>query len=77
MNYAESKSMIWRKDGADAWAEAATILIALPIEFHPADRELADMAADFKSRVRFSLADDFAAALAKKHKAALVTGDPE
>jgi predicted nucleic acid-binding protein len=77
VNYAEAKYMILRKDGAEAWAEAAKILIALPIEFHPADRELADLAADFKSRFRFSLADAFAAALAKKHKADLVTGDPE
>ena len=58
-------------------AEAAKILIALPIEFHAADRELADVAADFKSRFSLNLADAFAAALAKKHKAELVTGDPE
>jgi ribonuclease VapC len=77
VNYAEAKYMIVRKDGADAWAEAAKVLIALPIEFQPANRELADMAADFKSRVGFSLADAFAAALAKKLKAELVTGDPE
>ena len=77
VNYAEAKYMILRKDGADAWAEAAKILIALPIEFHPADRELADLAADFKSRFSLSLADAFAAALARKQKAELVTGDPE
>ena len=77
VNYAEAKYMILRKDGADAWAEAAKILIALPIEFHPADRELADLAADFKSRLSLSLADAFAAALAKQYKAELVTGDPE
>ena len=77
VNYAEAKYMILRKDGADGWAEAAKILIALPIEFHPADRELADLAADFKSRFSLSLADAFAAALARKHKAELVTGDPE
>ena len=77
VNYAEVKYMIQRKDGADGWAEAAKILIALPIEFHPENRELADLAADFKSRVSFSLADAFASALAKKHKADLITGDPE
>ena len=53
-------------------------LPTLPIEFHPADRELADaLAADFKSRFNLSLADSFAAALAMQHKAELVTGDPE
>jgi predicted nucleic acid-binding protein len=77
VNYAEAKYMILRKDGVDAWAEAAKVLIALPIEFRPADRELADVAADFKSRFSLSLADAFAAALAKNHKAELVTGDPE
>ncbi len=77
VNYAEAKCMIVRKDGADAWAEAAKVLIALPIEFHPVDRELADLAADFKARLSLSLADAFAVALAKKHKAELVTGDPE
>ena len=77
VNYAEAKYIILRKDGAGAWAEAAKILIALPIEFHPVDRELAELAADFKSRVSFSLADAFAASLAKKFKANLATGDPE
>ncbi len=77
INYAEVKYSILRKDGAAAWEAAARILVALPIEFHPATRELADLAADFKSRVSFSLADAFAAALARKHKAELVTGDPE
>jgi len=77
VNYAEVKYMIQRKNGAQAWKEAAQILIALPIEFHPADRELADLAANLKSRFSFSLADAFAAALAKMHKAALVTADPE
>ncbi len=77
VNYAEVKYTILRKDGAEAWEAAARVLVALPIEFHPATRELADSAADFKSRVSFSLADAFAAALARKHKAELVTGDPE
>jgi predicted nucleic acid-binding protein len=52
-------------------------LPTLPIQFHPADRELADLAADLKSRFSLSLADAFAAALAKKLKAELVTCDPE
>jgi ribonuclease VapC len=77
VNYAEAKYMILRKDGAQAWAQAAKILVALPIEFHPADRELADVAADLKSRFSLSLADTFAAALAKSLKADLLTGDPE
>lgn len=49
------------------------MLPGLPIAFHPATRELADLAADFKSRASFSLADAFVAALARKHKADLVS----
>jgi predicted nucleic acid-binding protein len=77
VNYAEVKYMIVRKDGEKAWEAAARILIALPIEFHPAIRELADVAADLKSRHSISLADAFCAALAIEKKATLVTGDPE
>lgn len=77
VNYAEVKYMVIRKDGPERWAEIARELPALPIEFHSADRRLADFAADFKARFKLSLADAFAAALAKERKAGLVTGDPE
>jgi predicted nucleic acid-binding protein len=77
VNYAEVKYTVLRKDGVAAWSEAVKTLIALPIEFHPVTRELADVAADFKSRCKFSLADAFAAALAKVRNAELVTGDSE
>ncbi len=77
VNYAEVKYMLVRKDGVQAWKQAADILTSLPIEFHPADRQLADLAADFKSRHKISLADAFAAALARERKAEMVTGDPE
>lgn len=77
VNYAEVKYSIMKKDGADAWAEAAKILPGLPIEFHSTTRSLADSAADFKTRFKMSLADAFAAALAKEENADLVTGDVE
>src|SRR6266404_3807875 len=77
VNYAEVKYSIVKKDGAQAWEEAAKILQGLPIEFHPTTRALADTAADFKARFKLSLAAAFAAALAKEKKAELVTGDPE
>ena len=77
VNYAEVKYSIVKKDGAEAWAEAAKILQGLPIDFHSTNRALADTAADFKARFKMSLADAFAAALAKEKKAELVTGDPE
>ena len=77
VNYAEVKYSIVKKDGAKAWEEAAKILQGLPIDFHPTNRALADSAADFKARFKMSLADAFAAALAKEKKAELITGDPE
>lgn len=77
VNYAEVKYSIVKKDGSRAWAEAAEMLGGLPIEFHPTTRSLADTAADFKSRHTMSLADAFAAALARELNADLVTGDPE
>ena len=77
VNYAEVKYSIAKKDGAEAWAEAAKILTGLPVEFHSTTRALADSAADFKTRFKMSLADAFAAALAKEKKAELVTGDAE
>ena len=77
VNYAEVKYSIVKKDGAPAWAEAAKILQGLPIDFHSTNRALADTAADFKVRFKISLADAFAAALAKERNTELVTGDPE
>ncbi len=53
------------------------MLKGLPIEFHPVHRPLADLAADYKARFKMSLADAFAAALAKEKKTELVTGDAE
>ncbi len=77
VNYAEVQYVVRRKDGEAAWASVARALGAVPIEFQPVDRRLAEAAADFKTRFRLSLADACAAALAKELRAELVTGDPE
>jgi predicted nucleic acid-binding protein len=77
VNYAEVKYTVIRKDGPARWNEITRDLPALPVEFHPVTRALAEVAADFKARFKISLADAFAAALAKEKKAELVTGDPE
>lgn len=77
VNYAEVKYTLLKKDGKEAWEQAAEVLKSLPIDFYPTNRVLADTAADFKARFKISLADAFAAALAKEKKAELVTGDPE
>lgn len=52
-------------------------LRGLGIEFAEADWKLTRAAAGFKAKYKMSYADCFAAALAKAHKAELVTGDPE
>lgn len=77
VNYAEVKYSIIKRDGQEAWEEAAKILQGLPIDFHSTTRAMADTAADFKARFKMSLADAFAAALTKEKKTELVTGDPE
>lgn len=77
VNYAEAKYTLIRKGGLEAWEDSARVLTGLPIEFHPVTRSLADRAADYKAAHKMSLADAFAAALAKEKKAELVTGDPE
>jgi predicted nucleic acid-binding protein len=77
VNYTEVQYIVRRKDGEAAWRTIAGELIAAPIQFHAADRVLADGAADFKTRYKISLADAFAAALAREQNAELVTGDPE
>src|ERR1043166_10230402 len=70
-NYAEVQYIVRRKDGEAAWQTIARELVAAPIQFHVADRVLADRAADFKTRFKISLADAFAAALAKEQNAEL------
>src|SRR5258708_32218184 len=77
VNYAEVKYIVLRKDGKDAWNEVEASLGSLPVEFVPTNRALADTAANFKANHRISLADAFAAALAREKKVELVTGDPE
>jgi predicted nucleic acid-binding protein len=77
VNYAEVKYSVLKKNGKEAWDEAAKILQGLPIDFHPTSRAMADVAANLKSRFKMSLADAFAAALARERKTELVTGDPE
>ena len=77
VSYTEVKHSIVRNEGRERWAQVAADLPALPLEFHPITRPLADIAADLKVQYNMSLADAFAAALAKEKKAELVTGDPE
>ncbi len=76
-NWAEVRYIVERKAGPARWSEIRDRLTGLPIEIVPVGQELAELAGQLKVRGRMSLADCFAAALAKDRKADLYTGDPE
>ena len=76
-NWAEVRYMVERKVGAGRWQEARHKLLGLPLEVVPADLPLAELAGEIKAVKKMSLADCFAAALAKQKKAEIYTGDPE
>ena len=79
VNWAEVYYTTMREVSLEA-AEAHSQAIAnLPIDVVGVgdDLKLARQAAIYKATYRISLADAFAAALAKEKKAELVTGDPE
>jgi predicted nucleic acid-binding protein len=69
--------MIERKVGSKRWKDVRSRLLSLPIEIIPVDQSLAELAAEIKVTKKMSLADRFAAALARRLKAQLVTGDKE
>jgi predicted nucleic acid-binding protein len=76
-NWAEVRYIVERKVGAARWHEARHKLLGLPLEVVAADQTLAELAGEFKATRKMSLADCFAAALARQRKADLYTGDPE
>ena len=76
-NWAEVAYQIERKLGRRRWLEVRTKLLALPIEIVPVGQPLAEIAAGFKATLKMSLADCFAAALAKERACDVYTGDPE
>jgi predicted nucleic acid-binding protein len=77
VNWAEVRYIVERRKGIDEWSRTSTNLLALPIEIRPADQTMAELAGEIKAMRKMSLADCFAAALAKELKAELYTGDPE
>ena len=77
VNYAEVRYILTRKEGLATWQACEKAIAGLPIRFVPADRTLADGAAAIKAEHKLSLADAFAAALARELPATLITADPE
>jgi PIN domain nuclease of toxin-antitoxin system len=76
-NWAEVRYQVERKSGAPRWTEIREKLLALPIEVVPVGVDLAEAAGALKASRKMSLADCFAAALAKERRADLYTGDSE
>jgi len=76
-NWAEVRYIVERKVGLEEWREVRLRLLGLPLEIVPAGQELAELAGELKVAKKMSLADCFAAALAKREKAEIYTGDPE
>jgi predicted nucleic acid-binding protein len=76
-NWAEVRYMVERKVGVTKWKEVRAKLLGLPIDIIVADQDLAELAGEIKTTHKMSLADCFAAALARQKKAEIYTGDPE
>ena len=76
-NWAEVRYIVERRFGANQWSEVRTKLLGLPLKVIDADQDLAEEAGAIKAKHKMSLADCFAAALAKHKKGKLYTGDQE
>ena len=76
-NWAEVRYIVERKVGLARWREVRGKLLALPIDIVSAGQELSELAGELKVSKKMSLADCFAAALAKHENAEVYTGDPE
>jgi uncharacterized protein len=77
INAGEVYYMLARKHGPKTAEEFLTRLPSLPIRLVLPEEEDIIAAAKLKSAHRLSYADAFAAALAVKENATLITGDPE
>ena len=76
-NWAEVRYIVERKVGLSEWLRVRARLLGLPLNIVPAEQELSELAGELKAVKKMSLADCFAAALAKREKAEIYTGDPE
>ena len=77
VNWGEVYYNAYREQGQETAESTLRQLEKYPIEIVPADQDLTKAAAVFKGEYRIAYADCFAAALAKKMKAIVLTGDPE
>ena len=66
-----------RRWGIDVYPQYQSLIATLPIQIISLDDALVDEAAGLKARFSISYADCFAAALAIRQGAPIVTGDPD
>jgi predicted nucleic acid-binding protein len=77
VNVGEVAYILERRWGRERLYAALAVMEATALETVPVERELALMAAHIKAEHAIAYADAFAAALAQRLAATLVTGDPE
>jgi ribonuclease VapC len=77
INWGEIYYTAMREQGEKTAEKVVALLAQYPMRLVEADQTLTREAARFKARFRIAYADCFAAALAKRHKATVLTGDPE
>lgn len=77
VNWGEVYYILARDYGLEKGVGVMRLVDTFPIEFVPADLELARQAALYKAQKKLPYADSFAAALAKLRKAELLTTDKE
>src|SRR5438552_1753876 len=77
INWGEIYYNVLRDEGTAMTEIVIHAIDSMKIEIIDTDRDLTIQAAIFKSQGGISFPDCFAAALAKRESAALVTGDPE
>lgn len=77
VNFGEVYYIVLRECGKEKVCQIENIINALPVEIIDVDIDIAREAACFKAVKKVSYADCFAAALAKKYKGEVITGDKE
>lgn len=77
VNLGEVIYTIWKRRGVKSAESTLAAFDQLPVKAFDVDLDLALRAAAFKAGNRMSYADCFAAALAQRESATIVTGDPD
>ncbi|MGA1874737.1 MAG: type II toxin-antitoxin system VapC family toxin [bacterium] len=77
INWGEIYYIVKRRFGDNHLQTVLQHIEQLPIQCIPVDEEIVQDASELKAQYPISYADSFCAAVAQKHKAVLVTGDPE